>query len=89
MNSEILIAEASKIMNEWRRLNCRTCFLGIKDGKVVIVDKNDIKVARGFCVPITITQQIYGFSPSGWSVIGSQLFDLYNKEKSCQEQQKP
>lgn len=89
MNSEQLINEAGKAIDNWRKQHNTSCRLCIVKGHVVCVKWDYSYQIRVKPLQITPWEQEHGLTSNTWKMIGNALFNLYIKELACQDHQKP
>jgi len=89
MNSEILVGKAGRAIAEHARKHESSCVLSIENGEVIARPANETICNVGSCLYITRFQQQHGLASRMWNVIGTELLNIYNKEKACQAHQKP
>jgi len=89
MNSELIKTLAADAIGKWARKNIGSCVLSVKDGIVVASKPTFDDQINNRPLIITRFSQNAGLTHSAWNIVGSELFDLYNKEKSCQPHPKP
>jgi len=89
MNTEIIKSLAAIAITKWARHHYKACFLSVKDGMVIASKPTDD--ARKYHRALIITQfaQNAGLTPAAWNIVGTELLNLYNKEKACQTHPKP
>jgi hypothetical protein len=88
MNSETLIGQAGAAIVEFQRLNNCNCYLYIENSAVRgrPLTENDKKPDRGLI--ITQWQQQNGLTSRQWKMVGTSLFNQYNREVACRLHQK-
>lgn len=89
MNAEILISQAGYAIDMFKIDHVGPCCLCIKDGFVRAVPAIEVSRKVPACLVITTIEQKRGLTVSRCKTIGSSLFDLYNREKSCHHPPKP
>jgi hypothetical protein len=89
MNFQDMSHATSKAIEDFSTCHRGTLQLYIKDGQVCTREckKPRLVVPTSFNVPVWY--QTHGFTEVEWNSLITELLNLYNKEKACQNQQKP
>lgn len=89
MNPEELITEASEAIAEFEKTNDRTCSLYIRNGHVQTCLCEELSTDHPHSLQISPYEQKHGCIASHWRSISTELLNLYNLEKACQNPPKP
>lgn len=88
MNSEQLITEAGKAIEEWLHNHNVGCWLSISNGHVKCKAKLKADDCNALELYVSGWQMEHGLSTRQWNNTGTALLNLYNKEVACQAHQK-
>ncbi len=85
MNSEIIKTLAANAIGKWARECHGNCVLSIDDGRVIASEPTDNDRIHNRSLIITRFAQNAGLTNAAWRIVGTELLNLYNKEKACQK----
>jgi len=88
MNNEQMKTPASRAIENFRKHNDTSCVLYIRDGLVCCCPAREVTAKAPACLIFSRLQQKLGLTDAGWNLVGTELFNQYNKEKACQAHQK-
>lgn len=85
MNSETLITNAAVLIEYFARKHDCACCLSIKDGVILATPKKQCTCEHEPCLTFTKWDQRHGLTNAQWNTVGTELLNLYHKEKLCQK----
>ncbi len=88
MNFQSMSLEAHKAIEDFTRSHKGLLHLFIKGGHVHAIEFKPRKNSPATLLDVPFWYQTHGFTYAEWNELITELLNLYNKEKSCQNQRK-